>query len=412
LKLDLSRIRQFGFNGIKQHGFKKRNVIIGLMLIAAVFGGFYVLKHKKVEAQTTVKNVKTQKVATGSLSTIVDYASKFDPVQEVKVFPKTGGKVSSLNVEVGDKVTSGQVLFTLDTSELQAQLQIQQAALATSQANLAKTSLASEQTLNKSQITYNDAKDNYEKTKTLYDAGAVSKQDLDNAKTNYDNAAIDLKAAQDDLATAAAQAQVEQARASLNSVQTQIDNVTVASPISGVVSAKDVKVGEIASSQSGSVTVIDSSSMIAQISVPDIIIRKIQVGQTVSVSINAIKDKSVSGVIDMISPNSDSKDNSYLVKVKIDNPQSDLTAGMFIKISLPAENKNNILMVPNEAIRIENNVNYLYVVKDGMVKKLAVTVGISNNKNTEVAGNISEGMDIIIEGQSFLNEGEKVNIAR
>ncbi|MDO0825263.1 biotin/lipoyl-binding protein [Desulfosporosinus nitroreducens] len=79
------------------------------------------------------------------MSTIVDYASKFDPDQEVQVFPKTGGKVSSLNVDVGDKVTSGQVLFTLDTAELQAQLQIQQAALATSQTNLAKTSLASEQ---------------------------------------------------------------------------------------------------------------------------------------------------------------------------------------------------------------------------------------------------------------------------
>jgi len=412
LKLDLSRIKNFSFNGIKQHGFKKRYVIIGILLIAAVFGGNYVLKQKKVEAQATVKNVKTQKVAIGSLSTMVDYASKFDPVQEVQVFPKTGGKISSLNVDVGTKVNSGQVLFTLDTAELQAQLHIQQTALATSQANLAKTSLASEQTLNRSQITYNDAKDNYDKTQKLYDGGALSKQDLDNAKTKYDNATIDLKAAQDDLATAAAEAQVEQVRASVNSVQVQIDNVTVVSPISGIVSAKDVKVGGIASSQSGSVTVIDSSSMIAEISVPDIVISKIEVGQKVPVSINAMKDKSVSGVIDMISPNSDSKDNSYLVKVKINNSQNDLIAGMFTKISLPSENKDNILLVPNEAIRIENNVNYLYVVLDGMVKKVAVTVGISNNKNTEVAGNITEGMDIIIEGQSFLNEGEKVNMVR
>lgn len=396
---------------LDRHRFKKKNIIIGILLIAVVFGGGYVLKHRKVEvAQVTIKNVKTQKVAIGSLSTIVDYASKFDPVQEIQVFPKTGGKVSSLNVDIGDKVASGQVLFTLDTAELQSQLQMQQAALSAAEANLARTSLTSEQTLNKSQITYNDAKDNYENTKTLYDAGAVSKQELDSAKTRYDNAAIDLKAAQQDLATAAAEAQVEQARASVNSAQIQLNNETVTSPISGIVSAEDVKVGEIASSQSGSVTVIDPSSMIAEISVPDIVIGKIKVGETVSVSINAIKDKSVSGVIDKISPNANSKDNSYLVKVKIDNSKHDLIAGMFIKIALPAENKNNILMVPNEAIRIENNVNYLYVVINGTVKKVAVKVGISDNKNTEVAGNITEGMDIIIEGQSFLNEGEKVNI--
>ncbi|MGC7873499.1 efflux RND transporter periplasmic adaptor subunit [Desulfosporosinus sp. SYSU MS00001] len=401
MKFNLSRIRQI----------KKRTIIIGLLVVAAALGGNYALKHKKVETPAvTVKNVKTQKVAVGSLSTMVDYASKFDPVQEVQVFPKTGGRVSSLNVDIGSKVTSGQVLFTIDASDLQAQLQIQQQALAVAEENLAKTRLTSQQTLEKSQISYNDAQTDYNNAKALYDGGAVSKQDLDSAKTKYDNAAIELKAAQDDLAVSAAEAQVEQAKASVNAAQIQLDNLTVVSPISGVVSAKDVKVGGMVSSQSGSVTVIDSSSMVAEISVPDIVIGKIKVDQTVPVSINAMKDKKVSGVITTISPNSDAKDNSYLVKVKIDNSQSGLTAGMFIKISLPAETESNILLVPNEALSIENNVNYLYAVVNGKVKKIAVTVGISDNKNTEVKGNITKGMEVVTEGQSFLNEGEKVDI--
>lgn len=403
MKFNLSRIRQI----------KKRTIIIGLLVIVAALGGNYALKHKKVEAPAvTVKNVKTQKVVLGSLSTVVDYASKLDPVQEVQVFSKTGGKVSDLNVDIGSKVTSGQVLFTIDASDQQAQLQIQQQALAVAKENLARTRLTSEQTLDKSQISYNDAKNDYDKTKTLYDGGAVSKQDLDNAKTKLDNATIELKAAQDDLAVAAAEAQVEQTKASVNAAQVQIDDLTVVSPISGVVSAKDVKVGGIVNSQSGSVTVIDSSSMTAEISVPDIVVGKIKVGQKVPVSINAMKDKKVSGVINTISPNSNSKDNSYLVKVKIDNSQSGLIAGMFIKISLPAESKSNILLVPNEALSIENNVNYLYAVVDGKVKKVAVTVGISNDKNTEVKGNITKGMDVVTEGQSFLNEGEKVDIVK
>ncbi|WP_407311677.1 efflux RND transporter periplasmic adaptor subunit [Desulfosporosinus sp. SB140] len=401
MKFNLSKIRRF----------KTRNVIIGLLVIAAVLGGTYVVKHKKVEAPAvTVKNVKTQKIALGSLSTEVDYASKFDPVQEVQVFPKTGGKVASLNVDIGSKVTSGQVLFAIDASDAQAQMQIQQQAVAVAEENLARTRLTSQQTLDKAQISYNDAKNNYDKTKALYDGGAVAQQDLDNAKTKYDNAAIELKAAQDDLGVAAAEAQVEQAKASVNATQVQLDNLTVVSPISGVVSAKDVKVGGMVSSQSGSVTVIDSSSMTAEISVPDIVISKIKLGQTVPVSINALQDQKVSGVIDTISPNSQSKDNSYLVKVKIDNAQSYLTAGMFIKIALPAESKSNILLVPNEALNIENNVNYLHAVVDGKVKKIAVTVGIADDKNTEVKGNITKGMDVVTEGQSFLNEGEKVNI--
>ncbi|KLU66362.1 multidrug resistance protein MdtA precursor [Desulfosporosinus acididurans] len=401
MKFNLSRIRQI----------KKRTIIIGLLVIAAALGGNYALKHRKVEVPAvTVKNVKAQKVALGSLSTMVDYASKFDPVQEVQVFPKTGGRVASLNVDIGSKVSSGQVLFTIDASDLQAQLQIQQQSLAVAEENLAKTRLSSQQTLEKSQITYNDAQKDYNNEKALYDGGAASKQDLDSAKTKYDNAAIELNAAQDDLAVSAAEAQVEQAKASVNAAQVQLDNLTVVSPISGVVSAKDVKVGGMVSSQSGSVTVIDSSSMVAEISVPDLVIGKIKVGQTVPVSINALKDKKVSGVITTISPNSDAKDNSYLVKVKIDNSQSGLTAGMFIKVSLPAESESNILLVPNQALSIENNVNYLYAVVNGKVKKIAVTVGISDNKNTEVKGNITKGMEVVTEGQSFLNEGEKVNI--
>lgn len=409
----------------------KKNLIIGVILILIIAGSASILgKNKKVEEKQDVKNVKVEKVSVGSISTEVEYASKLNPVQEVTIFPKSGGKVASLNVDIGDKVTAGQVLFALDTAELQAQLQAQQAALTASNANLAKTSdsglqqqiTSSEQNVAKAQIAYNDAKDNYNKMEKLYDAGAVSKQELDNAKLKYDNYSVDLKAAQDNLnllieksgpqSTQAAAAQVAQSQAGVNSAQIQLNNATITAPISGVVSAKDVKVGQLASSQSGSVTIIDSSSFIAEISVPDKIIGKVQVGQSVQVSISALENKKVSGVIDKISPNSNSKDNSYTIKVKVDNSNGELTAGMFAKVSLPSENKNNILTVPNEAIKMENNVNYLYLAENGKVKKVSVDTGISNDKVTEINGNIKEGADVIIEGQNLLSNGDKINVVK
>lgn len=409
----------------------KKNLIIGVILILIIAGSASILgKNKKVEEKQDVKNVKVEKISVGSISTEVEYASKLNPVQEVTIFPKTGGKVASLNVDIGDKVTAGQVLFALDTAELQAQLQAQQAALTASNANLAKTSdsglqqqiTSSEQNVAKAQIAYNDAKDNYNKMEKLYDAGAVSKQELDNAKLKYDNYSVDLKAAQDNLnllieksgpqSTQAAAAQVAQSQAGVNSAQIQLNNATITAPISGVVSAKDVKVGQLASSQSGSVTIIDSSSFIAEIRVPDKIIGKVQVGQSVQVSISALENKKVSGVIDKISPNSNSKDNSYTIKVKVDNSNGELTAGMFAKVSLPSENKNNILTVPNEAIKMENNVNYLYIAENGKVKKVSVDTGISNDKVTEISGNIKEGAAVIIEGQNLLSNGDKISVVK
>lgn len=413
------------------NGLNKKKLIVGVALILVVIGCVSIFgKNKKAEGKQDIKNVKVEKVVVGSISTELEYASKLNPTQEITVLPKAGGKVASVNVDIGDKVTAGQVLFTLDAAQLQAQLQSQQAALAASNANLAKTSdsglqqqiTAAEQSLQKSQIAYNDAQNNYDKMQKLYASGAIAEQDVDNAKVKYDNCSADLKAAQDNLnlivqksgpqSTQAAAAQVAQSQAGVNAAQIQLNDASITSPINGVVSAKDVKVGQIAGGQSGSVTIIDSSSFTAEISVPGEVVGKIQIGQSVQVSVSALENKKVTGVIDKISPNSSSKDNSYTVKVKVSNSTGELKAGMFAKVSLPSEKKDNILTVPNEALKIENNVNYLYLADNGKVKKLSVDVGISDEKVTEITGNIKAGTDVIVEGQNLLSNGDKINIAK
>lgn len=408
---------------------KKKLIIAGIVLAVVAVGSISIFsKSKKVEVKQDVKNVKTQKVTTGTISTNIEYASNLKPEKEVIVFPKAGGKVSTVNVNVGDKVSVGQTLFTLETTDYAAQLEQAQAGVSAASANLERTSdsgfaqqlLQAEQVLGKLQIQYNTVKDSYDRTQTLYSAEAVSKKELDDAASQYDAVTIDLKNAEDNLnllksksgpqATKAAEAAVEQAQAGVNAVQNQIDNATITAPIAGVVSEKAVEVGQLASGQSGSVTVIDYSNLTAEINVPDKMLAQIQVGQSVQVDINALPNKKIVGVIDNISPNTSSKNNFYVVKVKIDNSNDDIKSGMFAKISLSAENKSNILMVPNETIKMENGVNYLYTVDNGEVKKIAIETGISNEKFTEITSSIEDGLDVITEGQNLLSDGEKVNL--
>lgn len=416
------------FKGLKKN---KKLLIGGIVLAVVVVIIISILtKNKPVEVVQDVKNVKTQKITTGTISTNVEYASNLKPAEDVVVLSKTGGRVATVEVKVGDKVSVGQTLFTLDTTDYAAQLQQAEAGVSVASANLEKTSdsgftqqlLQAEQLVGKLQIQYNTLKDSYDRTQALYSAQAVSKKDLDDAKAQYDAINIDLKNAQDNLellksksgpeATKAAAAALEQAQAGVSVVQNQIDNATITAPIAGVVSEKDVEVGELASTQSGSVTVIDGSSLNAEINVPDKMLERIQVGLSVPVTINALPDAKIVGVIDNISPNTSSKNNFYVVKVKIDNSNDDIKAGMFAKISLPAEKKDNILMVPNETIKMENGVNYLYTVDSGEVKKISVETGISDEKFTEVAGEVQEGFDVITEGQNLLSDGEKVNLVQ
>ncbi|MVX66742.1 efflux RND transporter periplasmic adaptor subunit [Clostridium chromiireducens] len=416
------------FKGLK----KKKKLLIGGVVLAVVVAIVISIlaKNKPAEIVQEVKNVKTQKITTGTISTNVEYASNLKPAKQVVVSPKAGGRVTTVDVRVGDKVSVGQTLFTLDTTDYAAQLEQAEAGVSAASANLERTSdsgfmqqlLQAEQLVGKLQIQYNTVKDSYDRTQTLYSAEAVSKKDLDDAKAQFDAITIDLKNAQDSLellksksgpqATKAAEAALEQAHAGVSAVQNQINNATITAPIDGVVSEKAVEVGELASAQSGSVTVIDSSSLEAEINIPDKMLEKIQVGQSVPVDINALPDTKIVGIIENISPNTSSKNNFYIVKVKIDNSNDEIKAGMFAKISLPAENKDNILMVPNETIKMENGVNYLYTVNSGEVKKISVEIGISNEKFTEVTGKVEEGMDIITEGQNLLSDGEKVNLVQ
>lgn len=416
---------------MKSKGLKKKLLIGGIVLAVVAVGVIFILnKSKPVEVVQEVKNVKTQKITTGTISTNVEYGSNLKPAKEVNVFPKAGGKVATVNVNVGDKVSVGQTLFTLETKDYAAQLQQAQAGMDVASANLERVSdsgfvqqlLQAEQLVGKLQIQYNTTKDSYDRTQTLYSAQAVTKKDLDDAKAQYDAITIDLKNAQDNLellksksgpeATKAAEASVEQAQAGVNIIQNQINDATITAPVSGVVSEKAVEVGELASAQSGSVTLIDYSSLSAEINVPDKMLSQIKVGQSVPVIINALPDAKINGVIENISPNTSTKNNFYVVKVTIDNSNDDIKAGMFAKISLPAEKKDNILMVPNETIKMENGVNYLYTVDNGEVKKISVEPGISDEKFTEVTGDIQEGLDIITEGQNLLSDGEKVNLVQ
>ncbi|MFW2490403.1 efflux RND transporter periplasmic adaptor subunit [Clostridium chromiireducens] len=416
------------FKGLK----KKKKLLIGGVVLAVVVAIVISIlaKNKPAEIVQEVKNVKTQKITIGTISTNVEYASNLKPAKQVVVSPKAGGRVTTVDVKVGDKVSVGQTLFTLDTTDYAAQLEQAEAGVSAASANLERTSdsgfmqqlLQSEQLVGKLQIQYNTVKDSYDRTQTLYSAEAVSKKELDDAKAQFDAITIDLKNAQDNLellksksgpqATKAAEAALEQAHAGVSAVQNQINNATITAPIAGVVSEKAVEVGELASAQSGSVTVIDSSSLEAEINIPDKMLEKIQVGQSVPVDVNALPDAKIVGVIENISPNTSSKNNFYIVKVKIDNSNDEIKAGMFAKISLPAEKKDNILMVPNETIKMENGVNYLYTVNSGEVKKISVEIGISDEKFTEVTGKVEEGTDVITEGQNLLSDGEKVNLVQ
>ncbi|MCB2354996.1 efflux RND transporter periplasmic adaptor subunit [Clostridium estertheticum] len=410
--------------GIK--GFLLISLTLSITLIGVGCGN----KDVSVASNDISKNVKASPVSISSITTTTKYGSKLATSSQTVVTSKIAGKVEGVNVDVGQSVNKGDILFTLDKLELMAQYNVAKAALDTASANLDKTSgsgyeqqlIPANSTLDIAKSTYNDAKNNYNTIHQQYNIGDSAKSELDAAKSKMDSASLQVKAASDSLALlksktgpqtdAAAAGQVQQAKASLDLAQIQIDNASIISPINGVISERNVEVGEVVSSAVSAFTIIDASSLRSEVSMTDKDVIKVKVNQKIPVQISSMNNKIVQGIVDTISPSADAKTQLYTVKVKIENPSNLLKPGMIVRVEFPDVVKTDISVVPNGAIFTENSVQYVYIVDATRLKKKQVVVGISNTLQTEVVSGIKLGDQVITEGQSFLNEGQKVKIVK
>ncbi|NNU75442.1 efflux RND transporter periplasmic adaptor subunit [Clostridium estertheticum] len=410
--------------GIK--GFLLISLTLSITLIGVGCGN----KDVSVASNDISKNVKASPVSISSITTTTKYGSKLATSSQTVVTSKIAGKVSGVNVDVGQSVNKGDILFTLDRLELTAQYNVAKAALDTANANLDKTSgsgyeqqlIPANSTLNIAKTTYNDAKNNYNTIHQQYNIGDAAKSELDAAKSKMDSASLQVSAASDSLALlksktgpqtdAAAEGQVQQAKASLDLAQIQMDNASIASPINGVISERNVEVGEVVSSAVSAFTIIDASSLRSEVAMTDKDVIKVKVNQKIPVQISSMNNKIVQGIVDTISPSADAKTQLYTVKVKIENPSNLLKPGMIVRVEFPDVVKTDISVVPNGAIFTENSVQYVYIVDATRLKKKQVVVGISNTLQTEIVSGIKLGDQVITEGQSFLNEGQKVKIVK
>lgn len=383
--------------------------------------------NKDTKTAKEAKNVKTVEVTSGPIGLEVEYAAKLKAFESAEIVPKVPGKVKEIKVAVGQEVKKGDVLFTLDDAEAKAQYNQSVAAVENAAVNLNKisdsdivTSIEALEAAQKSaQIQYDDAKKYYTRVNSLYQAGAVSKQEFEDAESKFNSAEIALNSANTKLqilkdksapqSIEAAAAQVRQAQATADLSSTQVSNTIITAPIDGIVAAKNINVGEMASSAVTAVSVMNSKTLTAEVYVPDSIVKKVNKGDSVSVKVNALEDKKFNGIVESVSPGTDEKTKLYTIKVTIDNKDGLIKADMFTKVAFVVEKKENANIVPKEALIVENGVQYVFVVENGVVKKKVVKPGIYSDTLVDVGDSLKVKEKVIVEGQSFLNEGEKVN---
>jgi HlyD family secretion protein len=363
--------------------------------------------------------VKVMELKKSSMVVTVDYPSKLLPSEEIDVSSKIPGRVSKVFFDVGDEVKKGDILFTLEAEDSKSQLRQTEAALSGTKENIKQQLIEAEAGVDQAKLQYDNVKSLYDNGKALYDQGATSKQELDNLETSYENAKLNLETAQKNLeilngkdSGGLASAQKNQAQSAVDAAEVQVDNSVIRSPIDGKVSVCGVKAGELTSSGLLAYTIINSNNMVAEINVPDAVQKNLSKGQTLKLKVGVSGEQEFDGVIDTIGLLADSRTGFYTVKLKMENKSGACRPGMFAKAVVPGESREGIFTVPGGAVVSGNGIEYLYLVNDGIIVKRIIKTGIETDKAVEVEGDLKEGDRIILEGQSFLDEGDKVNVVQ
>ncbi|MCO5384735.1 efflux RND transporter periplasmic adaptor subunit [Desulfosporosinus sp.] len=296
----------------------------------------------KVETDTAVEVSKPVYVMAG----IVDANEK------AQITSKLSAKVSGISVEVGSAVKKGDSLILLDTKDIEAQVAQAEAGVNTAQANLLKMQAGArpeqiaqaQSALDSAKISYTNAKNNFDRNQQLLVAGAISQAQLETAQTQLAAAQAQYNSAQDQLnlliqgeteeSLNVMRAQVGQSQAALELAKTQLVNGTIVSPISGIVSEKNINLGELASPGISLISVVNVDSLYIKASLPEGFMGDVSVGEEVVVKVAEIKDQEFKGKISVIDPVIDSRSKSVLVRIQVDNPNKTLKPGMLAEIGI------------------------------------------------------------------------------
>ena len=342
-------------------------LLMGVLLLSLTACG----GSKTTETEDTAIAVEVGKAVVCDMEASTVLSGTLTAKEDVSIIPKAAGTIQNVYVAVGDRVAKGQVLATLDSSDLQAQLDQAMASY-----NTAKSA-------------YNEASANLKRMQLLYDEGAISLQQLESAKGSVERSGVDSAAA------------------AVQMVKKQMSNMTITSPISGIVSAVNAQVGEIASQQAAMINVVNMDTVQVKTSVTEANINKISAAQTVPVTVASASDKAFQGRVDSIAPAADPQSMTYPVVINIANASHVLKPGMFAEIKLATEKKAGVIAIPKAAV---SGINVVYVVKDNKVTAVTIEKGIENADLVEVLSGIKEGDVVVTKGQNLLYNGAKVRI--
>lgn len=318
-------------------------------------------------ADTTIYPVKTLALEMKKINQHIEYTANLIPNEEINFAPASPGRIEQILVEVGSRVSKGDVIAIMDKTQLQQ---------------------ATEQ--------FQNAKSTFQRMDTLRKLNSVSEQSYEGAKTQY-----------------------EVSKASYDFMK---KNTTLVSPINGIVTGKYFESGELysgapntAAGKAAVVTLMQINPLKVVVNLSEQYFPVVRKGMKATVSVDILRDKTFTGEVSRVYPTISADSRTVPVEIMIRNEKEILRPGMFARVSLNLGEVEALLLPAVAVVRQEGtNDRYVYVAgENNTARKVRVKVGERYDDQLEVSSDsLSTGTMIIVAGQERLLNGSKISVVQ
>jgi RND family efflux transporter MFP subunit len=403
IKPDLGGLR-IGDDHRKGGGAGKRIVItvLPLVILAGIGAAAYAFRNQKpvVEVATAAK------ADAGERQSLLNASGYVTPRRRATIAAKITGRVTSVLFDEGTHVRQGQLLATLDDSDVKRALESAKAERESAQAAIADYV-----------VQLKNAKIQLGRAEQLQKAGVQTQEALDNATTTTEslNAKIAL-----------AKQQVVFAEARINEAQQAVDNTVIRAPFDGIVVSKDAQVGEMVSpisagggfTRTGIATIVDMNSNEIEVDVNESYIARVEPNQPVTATLDAYPDWQIPAKVRTVIPTADRQKATVKVRISFLKLDPKILPDMGVKVSFLAEEKpvakgpEAKTYIPKAAVRGDAGNSFVFLVHDGKVERRAVRLGMDRGSDVAVMAGIVPGDALVVSGPATLRDGDKVEIKR
>jgi RND family efflux transporter MFP subunit len=328
----------------------------------------------------------------GDVSAHLTVVGNLIGLQTVAIAPRTGGRLLSVNVQLGDRVRRGQVLAKVEDREI-----VEQVRAAEASQEVAKA------TIRQREADLNVARLNYERSKNLYERQLLAKQALDDAESRHLAAVAQL-----DLSTA----QLSQNAARLEELRINLQHTSVTSPVDGFVASRSVDPGAMVNTNTAIASVVDISRLRLVVNVVEKDLRMVSAGDAAEVEVDAYPGEKFNGRIARVAPVLDPATRTAQMEVEIPNGDNKLKPGMYARINLTVEERKGTLVAPkNAVIDFENKRGVWMPNAENRAKFVAVQLGIDGGDHVEITGGLKEGDKFVTTGAAAVRNNDVLIIA-